>query len=76
MLHRIPAPAEHDISLSATLSAILAPAFAISVFQTAGYDRAALIMHAIGATIALTLVSWHVAWYRYRTVNGGLEPKK
>lgn len=76
MRHRIPTPAEHDISLSATLLAILTPAFAISVFQTAGYDRAAFIMHAVGATIALTLVSWHVARYRYETTNGELKPKK
>jgi len=67
MLSRVPTPADHDISLRATVAALAVLWVAFMGLDGAGLERAAAAVRVGGGAVAIGLVLWHAARYRYET---------
>ena len=61
MLNHAPLPADREISLEATLGAVVAIAAAAQVLELAGFERATLAMLGAGALVSVGLATWHLA---------------
>jgi len=64
MLEHTPSPADQEISLEATLGAIVAFALAAWVLEFAGFERATLAVLGLGAFVSAGLAMWHLARFR------------
>jgi pimeloyl-ACP methyl ester carboxylesterase len=59
-----PSPADREISLEATLGAIVAIALVAQVLELAGFERATLVVLGLGALVSAGLATWHLARFR------------
>ena len=64
MLNYIPSPADREISLEATLGAIVAIALVAQVLELADFERATLVVLGLGALVSAGLATWHLARFR------------
>ena len=64
MLENVPSPADREISLEATLCAIVAIAGVARVLELAGFDRATLAVLVLGVIVSAGLTTWHLANFR------------
>ena len=64
MLENVPSPADREISLEATLCAIVAIAGVARVLELAGFERATLAVLVLGMIVSAGLTTWHLACFR------------
>ena len=64
MFDYTPSPANREISLEATLGAIVAIALVAQVLELAGFERATLVVLGLGALVSASLATWHLARFR------------
>jgi hypothetical protein len=64
MLENVPSPADREISLEATLCAIVAITGVARVLEIAGFERATLAVLGLGVIVSAGLTMWHLACFR------------
>jgi len=64
MFDHAPLPADREISLEATLGAVVVIAAAAQVLELAGFERATLAVLGLGALVSAGLAIWHLARFR------------
>jgi len=64
MLEYTPSPADQEISLKATLGAIVALALAAWTLEFAGFERATLAVLGLGVFVSAGLTTWHLVRFR------------
>ena len=64
MLDYTPSPAGREISLQATLGAIVAIASVAQVLELAGSERATLVVLGLGALVSAGLATCHLARFQ------------